>query len=695
MRIVNKLWLVLGFVVMANLLFGQTSECDEEVSEKAKKLVEKAKDRKKYDKAKRVEFLRSALEEEEEYIEANFMLAVEILKTAKAEGGGHSRAIKYLDRIVNNCPDYHSDVYYYLGAIYNGKLDYLKAVGYQKKFLDFKSDDMSKFSKKYEKHLAFTQEDYVYAKFYSDHVNNPVPFDPKVVRDVSTNDGDEYLPLLSPDNELLLFTRGANQKTKSITAPTVYVENFVISKYANGAFEVGEPMPQPFNKKKDVNYGGVSLSLNNKHLYITICTPYFNKAMNQMSKNCDIYQSDYVFGLNPFTHKEEWHWTEPKNLGPNINTPTGWEAQPSVSADGKHLFFASVREGSAGIDIFMSERTVSGEWGVATALPAPVNTEKNDKTPFIHTDSRSLYFSSQGHLGFGGYDIYYVKQNEDGSWGEPKNIGYPINTDEDEHGFVVSTSGTKVYYSSAHLGNKRTRLNILSFDLYKEARPDQVVLVKGKVEEKSSSAPKKVSLKNMTTKKITKFDVDEDGSYAAVMRVKPGDKVIMKVEGEGVAYNARVVEVPEPKTEAEEKAEEEKNKELAVSPPPAQKINVVAEKETTGGKYKLEDINYETSSADISDRSRVILDDFADYLKSNPRIKVAIHGHTDNVGSSSANLALSADRAYSVKSYLEEKGVQSNRLSFKGYGDTKPVASNATKEGRLQNRRTEFVILSK
>jgi len=668
-------------------------ECDEDISDKAVKLVEKAKDRKKYDKAKRIVFLRDALEEEEAYAEANYMLAIETIKTQRSKGGGYSTVIKYLEQVKANCPDFHSDVYYYLGAIYLGQKKYALAVENQQLFLDFTSDDENKFSKKYEQYLVETEEDLKYAKFFAEAYAHPVPFNPTVVRDVSTNEGDEYLPLLTPDNEKLYFTRRWEDKTPNRNSvvnnshEVRYIEKFSVSGLDAGKFIRGDEMPEPFNADKKSNYGGVTISLNNRHLYVTICKPYFDKQKQAYLYNCDIYQSDYIFGFNKLKGIEEWYWTEPENCGPNINTPKGWESQPSLSADGRHLYFASIREGSQGIDIYRSDKTEEG-WGMAKNVGPPINTAYNDKSPFVHTDSKTLYFSSQGHLGFGGFDIFYARQNNDGTWNEPINIGHPINTDEDEHGFVVSTDGSKVYYSSARIGNVRTRLNILSFDLYKEARPENVVFVKGKVDQSEASATnKRVKIENLNSKKVTEFEVDEtDGAFAAVVVVKPGDKVVLKVEGEDVAYNARLIDVPDSLPD---------NKKTAKLEPIAQEINVVAKSEKVGGAYRLDDIHYETNSADISDRSKVIVDDFGKYLLEKPNIKVAIHGHTDNVGIETENLVLSTDRAYSVKAYLEEMGVSSARLQFKGFGSSKPIASNATEEGKIQNRRTEFVLLSK
>ncbi len=668
-------------------------ECDEEVSDKAKKLVEKAKNKKKYDKAKRLTFLRSALDEEEDYAEANFILAIETIKTQRSKGGSFSTAANYLEKVKQLCPNYHSDVYYFLGAIYLGQKEYAKALENEQLFLDFTSDDETKFSKKYEQYLVETKDDIEYTRFFAEAYANPVPFDPIVVRDVSTNEGDEYLPLVTPDNESLYFTRRWVDDTpnrNSIVNNSTevrYIEKFSVAQLTDGKFTKGEAMAEPFNTDKKSNYGGVTISLNNRHLYVTICKPYFDKKKQAYLYNCDIYQSNYVFGFNKLKGVEEWYWTEPENCGPNINTPTGWESQPSLSADGKHLYFASIREGSQGIDIYRSDKTEEG-WSAAKNVGAPINTPYNDKSPFVHTDSKTLYFSSQGHLGFGGFDIFYTRQKDDGSWGEPVNIGHPINTDEDEHGFVVSTNGKKVYYSSARIGNLRTKLNILSFDLYKEARPENVVFVKGNVDQtQTPNSEKRVKIENLNSKTVSEFEVDEtDGAFAAVVAVKPGDKVVMKVEGEDIAYNARMIEVPDSLPEVET--------EFAIEPI-ATEMNLVAKSEEVGGAYRLDDIHYETNSADISERSKVILDDFAKYLLKKKSVKVAIHGHTDNIGVSTENLLLSTDRAFSVKAYLEGKGVASDRLQFKGFGSTKPIAPNNTEQGRLKNRRTEFVLLSK
>jgi outer membrane protein OmpA-like peptidoglycan-associated protein len=683
-------FLFLVFCISLLYPLGALGQCDEEVPDKIRALVDKAKDRKKYSKDKRLHFLREALEDEPEYAEANFLLAMEQLRTAESTGQGYAAVLPYLEKAAANCPTLHADIFYFLGQLYFGKHDFVKAADNLELFINFRVDNPSQISKKYPQQIERAKADFKYAAFYRDIFNNPKPFNPKIVYRVSTDKADEYLPFLTPDNEQLYFTRRWQDNTpdKNSIAQTDkvrYIEKFVRAQWQGSDFDEGVPMEPPFNKDPDMNYGGVTVSLDNKQLYITICKPYISKYDGQRRTNCDIYGAHYVHGVNSRNGAEEWHWTEPLNLGPNVNTPDGWESQPSLSADGKHLYFSSWREGSEKIDIYVTEKQADGSWGEAKNLGKPINSAENDKAPFIHSDSKTLYFASQGHTGLGGFDVYYARQRADGTWEAPVNIGHPINTDEDEHGFVVSTDGKTVYYASNHLGEKRTKLNILSFELYKEARPEKVVLIKGKVPAENVALGRaKVEIKNMRTKEINTFDVDSnDGTYAAIVTVKPQDKVLLKVEGEGIAYNSRVVEVP-----AEKELDERP------SGPVTQKIDMPVAREEEGAAYRLEDIHYETNSAEISLRSKLVLDDFAVYLQKRDKLKVAIFGHTDNVGRSAENLTLSTDRAFSVKAYLESKGVAAARLTFKGYGDTRPVESNLTEEGRAKNRRTEFMILS-
>lgn len=705
-------------------------ECGATDNKKAIKLYEQGTDKKKYDKNQRVAFLKEAVDEDPNYAAALFMLSYERAKTAMVDGKTLEPCIDNFERLVMLCPDYHSAPYYYLGYYYLSKKQYAEAAKYYKLFLNFKSDDESKFDRNYTKYFEEARLDYEFAQFFASQFANPVPFNPTLVNDVSTANG-EYLPFITPDNEYMFFTRRSEKIVKvrdTYISPDKldYIERFTRAKRLNpneNQFEAGESMPLPFNDDDKNNYGGVTISLDNRHILLTICKPLLNGYIN-----CDIFQSDYVYGFNETEKKEMWYWTVPKNLGPNVNNQDSWEAQPSLSGDGQTLFFASIREDSKLQDIYMSKLQADGTWGKAERLPEPINTEESEKTPFIHTDSQTLYFASNGHLGHGGYDVFYTKLGADGKWTKPINIGHPINTANDEHGFVVTTDGKDVFFASDNLGTTKKNLDIYTFQLYKEARPQKVLFVKGNLENTGSSlANATVELKNAVTNEVQTIKVDEnDGNFAAVIKVKKDEDIIMNVKGDDIAFNSRVIKTANaPDTLVANFTKEPKETVAQVETPKAtpptpttsnpsaapKQAEVVdifendggvyyteaVEVKTAkvGGAYALNNISYGSNSAELTEDSKLMLNEFVLYLKEHPTLKISIQGHTDNVGNSAANLTLSTDRAFSVMAYLQAQGIAKNRLSFKGFGDQKPIESNATPEGRARNRRTEFLIVSK
>jgi outer membrane protein OmpA-like peptidoglycan-associated protein len=267
-------------------------------------------------------------------------------------------------------------------------------------------------------------------------------------------------------------------------------------------------------------------------------------------------------------------------------------------------------------------------------------------------------------------------------YSKPINLGHPINTENDENGFVVSTDGSDVYYSS-NVENKKLRgYEVYKFDLYQEARPDEVLYVSGQVKDELGVAVTNalVEIKNPVTQEKAVFKASEyDGNYAAVIKVEKAEEVVLTVKAEDKIVESQLI-----KTKTAEG-----------------KPNTFAEKQVKiadvkiGVPYILKDINYGVNSAELTQSSLLVLNEFIEYLNDNPTFKIAIHGHTDNVGNPQQNLVLSTDRAFSVRAYLEEKGIESARLSHKGFGSNKPKMSNATEIGRATNRRTEFVILSK
>ncbi|MBR3947573.1 MAG: OmpA family protein, partial [Bacteroidales bacterium] len=373
-------------------------------------------------------------------------------------------------------------------------------------------------------------------------------------------------------------------------------------------------------------------------------------------------------------------------LGPNINGVKTWESQPSISADGKTLYFASIRESNIGFDpdnptsdIYYSTKDEKGNWTKAKNLGSKINTPGNEKSPFIHSDSQTLYFSSDGHLGIGGYDIFFSKFR-DGDWTKPVNIGYPINTKNNDLGFVVNTQGTKAYFASNKL-NGKGGWDIYAIDLYKEARPEKVFLVKGQLVDDNGYAlsDAKLEVKNTRTEEVSEGVVDaETGHYAVAVTAKnENDDFLMVVKKEDYSFSSTLIE---PTEETFEKPIE---------------VNFEVKPIEAGKSVQINDIYYATASYEINQKSYAVLNEFAEFLKSNPTVKVEIRGHTDNIGSAQTNITLSNRRAQAVYDYLLSKGVPKTNVSYKGYGPNMPIADNRTEAGRAKNRRTEFYILSK
>ena len=318
-----------------------------------------------------------------------------------------------------------------------------------------------------------------------------------------------------------------------------------------------------------------------------------------------------------------------------------------------------------------------GEWSKAINLGTAINTKGNEKSPFIHSDSQTLYFSSDGIMGMGGYDIFFSRLGDDDEWSKPTNIGYPISSVDDEVGFFVSTDGKFGYFASNKY-NGTGSWDLYFFELYKEAQPERVLFIKGELKNENTREPVKarIELKNAVTKKVTNIPVDSiTGAYAAVVLFR--NDYVLTVKKEGYAYESKYIS----------------NKDTVYDKPV--KIDVDIKPIEVGATYRLNDIYFATASYELTPESKMIIDGFIEFLSETPGIKVSIHGHTDDVGNDEDNLVLSHSRAKSVYDYLIEFGINKLRLKYKGFGESKPLASNKTWGGRAKNRRTVFVITDK
>lgn len=584
-----------------------------------------------------------------------------------------AKAEEMFKKTLEFCSDYHANCSYYLGVINYTQQDKTEAIKWFKEFKKFKHNDNSRFPDDYNKKISDVNEVLKDLESEQDLLTNAVPFEPSVVKNVST-EKDEYFPMISPDNELIFYTRKLDRANLGDLMSKM-VEEFTFSQRTDiySPFNSGEPLKPPFNNGEFTNYGSATLSVDNKEMIICACKK--TQVQGQDYLNCDLYTTTYErsgAGGNDFT------WTPLKNMGKDINTPDGWEAQPSLSADGNTLFYTVTRPTSRDNDIYIAKKNADGTWGPGKPFDV-INTDGKDKSPFLHQDSETLYFVStctDTRKGVGGLDIFYIRE-ENGKWSEPKNIGYPINSKEDELGLFVSTDGKIAYFSSRVGGN----WNIYSFELYEEARPSAVAILKGELTDEDGEPVKDATIEiaYAGSDEVTQVKVNgDDGKYAAVVKVDTKQDVMVTVKKEGHAFDSKLITKEEfQKEEVVLRGNDLKVKEL-----------------TVGQAYTINDILYATNSATLTEKSKFILKGFARFLKENPTITVAIQGHTDDMGDDSKNLSLSEARAKGVKDYLVSLGIDPSRLSAKGYGETMPKVENDSEENRAMNRRTDFVIES-
>ena len=406
----------------------------------------------------------------------------------------------------------------------------------------------------------------------------------------------------------------------------------------------------------------------------------------QNHANCDIYVTKFEKVPEGVASRERFKWSPLKNLGPEINTKMGWEAQPALSADGNTLYFASWRDGSQLTDIYYSTRGEDGKWSQAKPMPGPINSEGHDKAPFIHQDSETMYFVSEcspTRLGAGGTDVFYTRKGEDGKWQDPKNLGYPINSKANEVGMVVSTDGHLAYFTTSAKGGT---FDIYYFELYEEARPQKVLFVKGEVKDDNGEPVKDAKVEIAYKDSGESFEVDvngDDGKFAAIVNIEEDEEedVMIVMKKEGASFDTKLIKAEEIKKTVESNETFIEDLEMEI-----EEIKV-------GESFTMDNILYDTKSYTLDEDGKFVLDQFVKFLKSNPTVKVSIQGHTDNKGNPGENKTLSQNRAKGVMNYIISKGIQKDRLKSEGFGQSKPKVPNDSDANRALNRRTDIFIL--
>lgn len=615
-------------------------------STKSKKAIKLFEEALRYYSAKRnteaLEILQKAIKTDE-----NFVEAYAVSGDCYSDIGDLKNAIVSYQKVVDLAPDFLSTSYKQLADAQFKTGDYKSAVGNYKIFMTKKRVN-PKVKEDAERYLA-NAEYGVVAK------EKPVPFDPKNLGPSVNTDQYEYFPVLTADEQTLVFTR--NQRRNG---GLDYQEDFYVSFSDGDGWSQAMNLGKPINT--DDNEGAQTITADGKQLFFIGC----NRKSGLGS--CDIYRS----------LRNGKNWGNPENLGSPVNS-SKWESQPSISSDGKTLYFVSNRPGGlGGMDIWVTQLAPNGEWTIPRNLGAPINTPMSEETPFIHPDGKTLYFTSNGHVGMGEKDIYVSRMDSMGTWSTPQNLGYPINTWNDEQGLFVAASGENAYFSSDRDGGFGA-LDLYAFKLYDEVRPTRVTYVKGKVVDKVTGKPlaAKFELIDIETSEVV-IESSSDPVNGSFLVTLPVDhSYALNVSKDEYLFSSEHFSLP---------------KEHDISKP--YRMDVPLQPIKYGEKVVLKNIFFETASYDLLPESRVELNKLVAFMNNNSSIKIEIGGHTDNVGKPADNQLLSENRSKSVRAYLIEKGVAPERIQFKGYGEEQPVDTNETPEGRAKNRRTEFKVLS-
>ncbi|MEO6949219.1 MAG: OmpA family protein [Ginsengibacter sp.] len=497
----------------------------------------------------------------------------------------------------------------------------------------------------------FRKNTYEFAVNYQEaHPQKGYIFNPLNLGDSINTEHLEYFPSLTIDGKKLIFTRRITNN-----------EDFYESDFIDGKWRKAIPLPGDINSPI-FNEGAQNISQDGKWLIFTGCN--YPEGFG----SCDLY-------ISYLTKKG---WSKPQNMGRTINTEF-WESTPSLSPDKKDLYFSSNAPGGyGGKDIWVSRRNENGRWETPVNLGPEINTTADESTPFMHADNQTLYFNSNGHPGYSEKpDLFMTKKLADGEWSKPVNLGYPINTIDDEGSMVISADGKTAYYSSDRMDTKGG-LDIYTFTLPTYLQPLKTLWVKGKVFDKNTNEglPSAVELTDVKTGKlVSNLQTDEEGNY--LVTLPAGKDYAFNVIRKGYLFFSENYNIPETTTASDFIA------------------NIALQPIEANATIVLKNVFYDSKSTELKPESISELDNVVRLMNENPTTKILISGYTDNVGLPSNNLQLSTGRALSVVNYLVSKEVAKNRLSYKGFGETNPIGDNSTEAGRALNRRTELSVVSR
>lgn len=590
-------------------------------------------------------------------------------------------AIPYFESVLKLEPNFGGDIKFLLAKCYHIDYKFDEAIelliNYRKTLTP---EEISRFEKEIDKELAECRKG-------KELVSNPVRVIIENVGDKINTEYPDYSPVINADRSLLMFTSMRPTTTGGGIDEyrNQYFEDIYISrKDENGQWTAPQNPGKPLNSETHDAILGVSADGQQLFLY-----------------------RDEGGGDILFSKLSGDQWQKPENMGKNINTPYH-ESTASFSFDYLTIYFVSDRPGGyGGHDIYSSRKDEKGRWSPAQNMGGDINTPYEETGIFAHPDGKTFYFSSQGHQTMGGFDIFKITY-ENGKFSAPVNLGYPVNTTGDDVFFSISANGKYGYYSSSNkegfgshdiyqisfLGKEKdlitnTEDNLIAFKnsgvqekvIMQKVDIEEVnlMILKGTITDEYTNVPlfATLELTDLTTNKVVATFENNKTTGKYLVSLPGGKNYGITVNSDQCLFYSDNVDLSA-NTGYNEVVKDIQLKKIAV-----------------GSSVVLKNIFFDSGKSTLKPESEKELENLLKLLNEIPTLKIEISGHTDNVGSAAFNKNLSEKRAKAVVDYLVGKGINADRLTFMGYGFDQPKASNDTPEGRQENRRTEFKVLSR
>jgi outer membrane protein OmpA-like peptidoglycan-associated protein len=582
----------------------------------------------------------------------------------------YAEAAKYYQRALNIDPSHSisGSTYFYLAACLITIGEYEEALKNINRFLQNPNAKENLVNQAYQMRAC--------AEFSINAMAEPVEFKPVNAGEGINTILPEYYPTLTVDGQVLLFTRRL-----PMSEPLDEQEDFYVSQFDDKTKTWKPAKAMPPNINTSWNEGAPTISGDGKKIIFVACTDNsgVNYGANRTGKgSCDLF----------ITEKIGNQWTNPINLPGGVNT-SNWETQPSLSADGKTLYFIRAirsREGRSNSDIYVSELQSNGLWSEATRLSNTINSSQNEESVQIHPDGKTLYFASRGHIGLGGSDLFVSQLNEQGQWSKPVNLGYPINTRFDENSLLVSAQGNIAFFASDREGGYG-KLDIYWFNLPESLQATKTFYFEGLAFDAvtTQKLQANVQLTDLTSgKEVYNGQTDiQDGKIVLPLPINRSYAVLVNKQGYlpfSLNFDLTLKE----------------NAQSYHLDMPLNPINSKVEN-------VLNNVFFDLAKATLRPESRIELMNLANYLKANPSLKIEVQGHTDSQGDAQKNMILSEQRAKAVYDFLLKEGITAERINYRGFGSLKPVitdvqiaalTTDAQKAAAHQkNRRTTYTIM--